>query len=295
MKNLKLKTKILFCISAILLFVSIASSVDLKKQNQEFSELLLKDLCEKIFRINISFEKEQNKKIINLKKINGDFFLIADDNSAYKLKENVISNFFTALTTKNKILLVSKNKTTNLINPVDIILYSESEKIISQIRFGDLDVLGLNRYVQMGNVNIYKLPDIYSSLLNVENSTWIETQIFKKILEKKSVQSVYLNDKIIVRDSENKNAFTEFEKSLRSFHVLDIFNNNVNAVSNSDFFVSSEEKIKIVLGDSNSFEISFCQLLNGDYKIFSSIDNLNYIASNYAVGKLFYALERLNE
>lgn len=292
MKNLKPKTKILFCISLVLLFVSIASSINFKKSEQEFSELLLNDLTKNVVRINISFEKEQNKKNINLKKINGEFFLIANDKSAYKLKENIIANFFTALTTKNKILLVSKNKTTELKNFVDITLYSESEKIISQIRFGDLDVLGLNRYVQLGTVNIYKLPDIYSALLNAENSAWIETQIFKNLLRKNSVQSIYFNDKIIVKNSENKKAFTEFEKVLQSFHVLDVFDNKV---SSSNTFVSNEEKIKIILGDSNSFEIRFSHLLNKDYKIFNSNDMLTYIASNYAVDKIFYALKFLTE
>lgn len=292
MNTFQRKTKILLCIVCVLIACSIFLSVDWKHPKAETSELVLSAVISDVATVTIIFNRADVQKTIALKKRDDSFFLYFSDDETYKVPETVMKNFFTILSSKNKMTLVSKNNTTTLVNTVKIMLRSASETVISDITFGELDTLGLNRYIMFGGGHIYKAPDIYASLLQPENSRWIETQPFKAQLKNNSIQSVSINDKLFIKNERNAAAFTALEQALSSFHVLDVYIVNAYPAAN---LKREKQTVSFVLGSGETVSLHFQKIeIGSDYTLYQNDKKQPpYIVSSYAVEQLLKAVQNV--
>lgn len=284
MKNVKLKTKILITLNFILLIVLFILSLDIKKENKIISELAPKTATDAVRKIKIQSRTTE----VLLEKIATQFFLInKTNNERYEVRQEKIHSLLLSLNTKNTMQVISKNNFTVLKDDIKLILQLDNEKIISEIVFGGLDTLGLNRFVKVANGSVYKANDIYASCVRAESSYWIDRQIFKSILTDTNIQSIVLKDKTIIRNTSNKKNFALMEKALSSFQVLDILSYPLAEVQKN--IISPPETLNIKLGNTHTFSLKYSKLKNGDYLIFSSVQNAHYIASAYAVENVLKA------
>lgn len=280
--GLTLKTKILILITALLFILCIVFSFDRKQEKSIVSELLPQSLSQEIASIKIFYDSKE----VQIKKLNGEFFLFNSVNDErYKVKDEKIKNVFTALATKNKMTAISKNSFAQLKDEIKFVMRDKNEKIISEIIFARPDVLGVHRFIKFANGTIYKALDIYTDTVQVAASYWIERQIFKNVLPNADIQSIALADKTLIRNDANGKNFIDFENSLRSFQVLDIFTQALEIAKNN--CIDTTKRLRITFGNRKTIQLECTKLESGDYLIFSSLHGVHYLASSYAVEKLF--------
>lgn len=292
MKGLTHKTKVLLCVIFFLLVCSTIISIDWKKTNVITSELVLKEIIPDVSNVIINFNHTDLQQTINIKKIDESFFLYFADDKKYKVPETTIANFFSVLTTKNKMMLISRNAKTSLTNGTKVILRNASGTLLSDITFGEVDTLGINRYVMLGDgITVYKAPDIYSTFLKTGYARWIETQPFKTMFKTDSIQSVTVDNIFTIKNERNARDFAKFEEALSALQVLDVFAANESAMEND----GAKYRVECVFGSGRKVSLVLSELANSsDYILRSETASEKYppyTVSAYAVERLIKTAE----
>lgn len=291
-KTIKTETKILLIITGILLIISLNLNTKPKNNVLSFSLLNENDI-DYISKIEITFTEDDNQLVYELVKIGEIFFLRKNNlNIVYEVKQNTIENFFSKLVAKNNLQLVSeKMKDIFFKNHISIKLFHENKTILSEILFGDIDVLGLNRYLKLSSERVYISPDRYTDFLKPKANIWIDMQPFKEYLRNQTIQAYTLNDNaMVIKDNETSKKFENIETQLSSFYMLDIFPESSTLLQQSTQ-VLNKMLIILMTGANETIHLDIYKLDTTDYIIFSSLHNAYYLASEYAIKKVLDAFE----
>lgn len=291
-KTIKIETKILLIITGILLIISL--NLNTKPKNNVLSFSLLNEYdIDYISKIEITFTEDDNQLVYELVKIGEIFFLRKNNlNVVYEVKQNTIENFFSKLVAKNNLQLVSeKMKDIFFKNHISIKLFHENKTILSEILFGDIDVLGLNRYLKLSSERVYISPDRYADFLKPKANIWIDMQPFKEYLQNQTIQAYTLNDNaMVIKNNETSKKFENIETQLSSFYMLDIFPESSTLLQQSTQ-VLNKMSIILITGANETIHLDIYKLDTTDYIIFSSLHNAYYLASEYAIKKVLDAFE----
>ena len=291
-KTIKTETKILLIITGILLIISLNLNTKPKNNVLSFSLLNENDI-DYISKIEITFTEDDNQLVYELVKIGEIFFLRKNNlNVVYEVKQNTIENFFSKLVAKNNLQLVSeKMKDIFFKNHISIKLFHENKTILSEILFGDIDVLGLNRYLKLSSERVYISPDRYADFLKPKANIWIDMQPFKEYLRNQTIQAYTLNDNaMVIKNNETSKKFENIETQLSSFYMLDIFPESSTLLQQSTQ-VLNKMSIILMTGTNETIHLDIYKLDTTDYIIFSSLHNAYYLASEYAIKKVLAAFE----
>lgn len=291
-KTIKTETKILLIITGILLIISLNLNTKPKNNVLSFSLLSENDI-DYISKIEITFTEDDNQLVYELVKIGEIFFLRKNNlNVVYEVKQNTIENFFSKLIVKNNLQLVSeKMKDIFFKNHISIKLFHENKTILSEILFGDIDVLGLNRYLKLSSERVYISPDRYADFLKPKANIWIDMQPFKEYLRNQTIQAYTLNDNaMVIKNNETSKKFENIETQLSSFYMLDIFPESSTLLQQSTQ-VLNKMSIILTTGANETIHLDIYKLDTTDYIIFSSLHNAYYLASEYAIKKVLDAFE----
>ncbi|MBQ7611688.1 MAG: hypothetical protein IJU92_01280 [Spirochaetaceae bacterium] len=291
-KTIKTETKILLIITGILLIISLNLNTKPKNNVLSFSLLNENDI-DYISKIEITFTEDDNQLVYELVKIGEIFFLRKNNlNVVYEVKQNTIENFFSKLVVKNNLQLVSeKMKDIFFKNHISIKLFHENKTILSEILFGDIDVLGLNRYLKLSSERVYISPDRYADFLKPKANIWIDMQPFKEYLRNQTIQAYTLNDNaMVIKNNETSKKFENIETQLSSFYMLDIFPESSTLLQQSTQ-VLNKMSIILMTGTNETIHLDIYKLDTTDYIIFSSLHNAYYLASEYAIKKVLDAFE----
>lgn len=289
MKSIPLKTKILFLIVIILTGIAIMLSVPQSKKSDTAS--LIKQ-PERIAKLELAQVTDGSivKKIMLIKTDDKFFILNPVTNERFPANQQAVKNLLQSLRMQNKIELVSRTANESLFRSgVLLKAYDSNENIISNINFGSIDILGLNRYVKFGTETVYLVNDIYSGVLKVSGAFFVDQQVCKEVLSNTNIQAVSCDGKKRYRTNNNQHEFTEIENALKFFSCLDIL------YDYADYPELQEENridhsFEVMLGNKKSFELQFTELSNGDYAVYSSITHTHFIASQFSVNRLLSVL-----
>lgn len=299
MRQLKRSTKTLILANTILFFllaIALFTNKIITSVQTRIIRLAPNEIISEAQEIILKLPKNIASPFLNEFKIvkRGSAFLLKRDYGEFYIQPELMRRFFSVLNKDEHALFITNNFSEYSSYSLDeasafnIRFIAENKEILLELYVGQLDVTGQLRYVRRGNVqsSVFCVSDAISPFLNTSPSFWLDMQVYKAKLNNNQINSIEMNDNIVLRTLEKEAEFIALEKALSSLTAIDIFDSL--PIENQ-----TTETFTITLERNESLSISCTPLESGDFILFDSRGKNAYILSAYSQKRLMESVEAI--
>ena len=299
MRQLKKSTKALILANVILFFLLIIALVTNKiiaSVQTRIIRLAPNAIISETEEIILKLPKNIASPLLNEFRIikRGEAFLLKRDYGEFYIQPELIGRFFSVLNKEEHALFITNNIRENSSYALDestafnIRFVARNKDILLDLYIGKLDVTGQLRYIRRGNVpsSVFCISDAISPFLNTQPSFWLDMQVYKAKLNGNQINSIEMNENMVLRTLEREAYFATLEKTLSSLTAIDIFDNF--PVENN-----TTQTFTIRLERNEEISISSTPLESGDFILFDSRGKNAYILSAYSQKRLMESVDAI--
>ena len=292
MRQLKKSTKALILANVILFFlllIALFTNKIIASVQTRIIRLAPNAIISETEEIILKLPKNIASPLLNEFRIikRGEAFLLKRDYGEFYIQPELIGRFFSVLNKEEHALFITNNFSEYSSYALDessafnIRFVARNKEILLDLYIGKLDVTGQLRYIRRGNVpsSVFCISDAISPFLNTQPSFWLDMQVYKAKLNGNQINSIEMNENMVLRTLEREAYFATLEKTLSSLTAIDIFDNF--PVENN-----TTQTFTIRLERNEEISISSTPLESGDFILFDSRGKNVYILSAYSQKRL---------
>jgi len=299
MRQLKKSTKALIFANVILFFlllIALFTNKIITSVQTRIIRLAPNAIISETEEIILKLPKNIASPLLNEFRIikRGEAFLLKRDYGEFYIQPELMGRFFSVLNKEEHALFITNNFSEYSSYALDessafnIRFVARNKEILLDLYIGKLDVTGQLRYIRRGNVpsSVYCISDAISPFLNTQPSFWLDMQVYKAKLNGNQINSIEMNENMVLRTLEREAYFATLEKTLSSLTAIDIFDNF--PVENN-----TTQTFTIRLERNEEISISSTPLESGDFILFDSRGKNAYILSAYSQKRLMENVEAI--
>jgi len=292
MRQLKKSTKLLILANIILFFlllIALFTNKIIASVQTRIIRLAPNAIISETEEIILKLPKNIASPLLNEFRIikRGEAFLLKRDYGEFYIQPELMGRFFSVLNKEEHALFITNNFSEYSSYALDessafnIRFVARNKEILLDLYIGKLDVTGQLRYIRRGNVpsSVFCISDAISPFLNTQPSFWLDMQVYKAKLNGNQINSIEMNENMVLRTLEREAYFAMLEKTLSSLTAIDIFDNF--PVENN-----TTQTFTIRLERNEEISISSTPLESGDFILFDSRGKNAYILSAYSQKRL---------
>ena len=299
MRQLKKSTKALIFANVILFFlllIALFTNKIIASVQTRIIRLAPNAIISETEEIILKLPKNIASPLLNEFRIikRGEAFLLKRDYGEFYIQPELMGRFFSVLNKEEHALFITNNFSEYSSYALDessafnIRFVARNKEILLDLYIGKLDVTGQLRYIRRGNVpsSVFCISDAISPFLNTQPSFWLDMQVYKAKLNGNQINSIEMNENMVLRTLEREAYFATLEKTLSSLTAIDIFDNF--PVENN-----TTQTFTIRLERNEEISISSTPLESGDFILFDSRGKNAYILSAYSQKRLMENVEAI--
>lgn len=299
MRQLKKSTKALILANVILFFlllIALFTNKIIASVQTRIIRLAPNAIISETEEIILKLPKNIASPLLNEFRIikRGEAFLLKRDYGEFYIQPELIGRFFSVLNKEEHALFITNNFSEYSSYALDessafnIRFVARNKEILLDLYIGKLDVTGQLRYIRRGNVpsSVFCISDAISPFLNTQPSFWLDMQVYKAKLNGNQINSIEMNENMVLRTLEREAYFATLEKTLSSLTAIDIFDNF--SVENN-----TTQTFTIRLERNEEISISSTPLESGDFILFDSRGKNAYILSAYSQKRLMESVDAI--